>query len=265
MSLEGIELIDPTQDSRYSGYVDSFFSQRGRRGLSKREAQEKILTHNYFASMMLVAGDADAMVTGTASSYKTAVSPILEVIGGKEGHILAGVYMLALGSKKIFISDCTMNIDPDAQKIANIAITTANLAKHYTDDPIRIAMLSFASFGTSNHPDAKKMAKAVELVKYTHPHLEIDGEMQVDVALNSELRAQEFPFCELRGDANVLICPNLSSANITYKALTTLASAVPTGPFLVGINKPAHVVQRGASVEEIVNLIYVAAHQSLAE
>ncbi|MEZ4742738.1 MAG: phosphate acyltransferase [Bdellovibrionota bacterium] len=220
--------------------------------------------HYYFGAMMLASGYVDALVGGFNRPYTRAVKPILEAVGVASNQTLAGVYMIVHESKIFFFSDCTINIDPSAEQLAEIAISTAETASKYVNTPVRVALLNYSSFGSSTHPMALKVKKAVGILRVKAPHLEVDGEMQVDIALDSELRQEEAPFCSLTGDANVLIFPDLASANIGYKLLTKIASATPTGPILVGVNKPANIVQRGASVSEIVNMVYVSAHQIIS-
>lgn len=263
--LENIEIINPYEDSRRDKYADVLYELRKRKGISRTFSHEIVSDQNYFGAMMLHQGDVDGMVNGVKDNYRNSVKPILEVIGARGDKALAGVYMMVKDQKISFFADCTINIDPTAEQLADIAMTTAEVAKIYTQDPIRVAMLSYTSFGISDHPFAKKVAKATQIVKELKPDLEIDGEMQADVALNKKLREKEFPFTDLKGDANVLVFPSLSSANISYKLLQQMGQVDVTGPILVGLNKPANVMQREASVKEIVNMIYVSAHQAISK
>ena len=261
--LSGITIVNPASDSRQEDYAHTLYELRNRKGISRTIARHIITDECYFAAMMLNKGDADAMISGIKNPYRKAVIPILEVIKAKKEKSLAGVYMMVKEKNVTFFADCTINIDPCARTLANIAISAAKIAASYTNEPIKVAMLSFASFGASSHPAARKVADAVSILKKEVPHLEVDGEMQVDVALDPSLREQEFPFSSLKGSANVLVFPDLNSANIAYKLLTKMGGAMPTGPILVGVNKPAHVIQRSASVEELVNMIYISSHQAL--
>lgn len=258
-----IKIIDPIEDDRRASYSKELFSMRERKGVSSSLAWQQMGDSYYFGTMMVKRGDADAMIGGFNRPYARSVKPILEIIGTRGDKTLAGVYMIVNNDKKYFFADCTINIDPTAEQLVEIAIATSETAKRYTNDPIRIAMLSFASFGASDNPRSKKIKKAVEMLKKRCPEIEVDGEMQVDMALDEELREREAPFSTLKGNANVLIFPNIDASNISYKLLATLSDSVSTGPILVGIDKPAHIVQRGAKVREIVNMIYVAAHQSV--
>jgi malate dehydrogenase (oxaloacetate-decarboxylating)(NADP+) len=213
--------------------------------------------------MLLETGMADAMVSGVVEPYGSSIKPVLEIIGSSDGDTLAGIYMVMHKRKQYFFADCTINVNPDAEALADIAITTAAVAAKYSDEKTRIAMLSFASFGSNRHPESAKVAKAVEIIRERRPDLEVDGEMQADVALNEELRAREFPFCTLTGNPNVLIFPDLSAANIAYKLLANVADAQLIGPILVGLNKPANVLQISATTDEVLNMIYLTAHQAI--
>jgi malate dehydrogenase (oxaloacetate-decarboxylating)(NADP+) len=212
--------------------------------------------------MMLKEGDVDSVISGVSMPYAQAIKPLLQVIGVKPNDTLCGVYCLPLEDRKIFLADSTVNINPDAKTLADIACTTARLAQHYTSDPIEVAMLSFGSYGSVQHPQTKKIAEAVQIVKQRNPNFTIDGEIQADAALDPKIREMEFPFSELTGKANVLIFPDLNSANISYKLLSKIANINPIGPILAGLNHSACIMQRGASVNEIINMIYISAHQS---
>ncbi|NRA45353.1 MAG: NADP-dependent malic enzyme [Oligoflexales bacterium] len=259
--LKGIEIIDPNLSPVADDYAQCLYELRNRKGVSRTIAEHVITDENYFAAIMLHRGDVDGVISGVKSPYNKAIKPLLEIIRTEEGKTLAGVYMLVKDKTLTFVADCTVNIDPDSEQLADIALSAAEIAKHYTNDPIRVAMLGFASFGASSHDKAKKVSRAVKIIKKRAPQLEVDGEMQADVALDPSLRSTEFPFCNLKGRANVLIFPDLNSANISYKLLTSFGEVSPTGPILVGIKKPAHVMQRTASVQELIDMIYLSAHQ----
>ncbi|MDD9952653.1 MAG: NADP-dependent malic enzyme [Zetaproteobacteria bacterium] len=264
-SLQDIEIINPLVAPQADKYAEEIYKLRQRKGISRSVARSVIHSHAYFATMMLHCGDVDGMLGGIKSSYSDAVRPILQLIPRHHEALPTGIYMLVIDEHPIFFADCTIHADPDAEQLAKIASITAEVAARYTKDPVRVAMLSFASFGSSSHPSVTKVGKAVDILRRELPDLEVDGEMQVDVALNSELREQEFPFCRLKGRANVLVFPDLSSANIAYKLLSNVGERpIPTGPILAGMSKPAHVLQRTASVQEIVNMIYLTAHEIAA-
>lgn len=262
-SLDGIDIIDPETSELRHEYARTLYELRNRKGVSRTIAQHMITDENYFATIMLQRGEADAMLGGIKNYYRNSVLPVLEVIKTIPGKCPAGVYIMSKDQQLTFFADCTVNITPSAEDLAEIAIATAETAKHYTNEPIRVAMLSYASFGSVRHASSKKVARAVEILRERAPDLEFDGEMQVDAALDPELRKQEFPFSTLTGRANVLIFPDLGSANISYKLLTKLGGATPSGPILVGINKPAHVLQRSATVQEIANMIYICGYEAL--
>jgi len=261
--VDGLEVVDPEKDSRLEKYSDELFHIRQRRGVSKTGAEQLLANHSYFAAMMVRSGDADGMVNGLLEPYGSAVKPILEVIGVKRGQTLAGVYMITVKQKPYFFADCTINIEPDSEILCEIAIAAADVAKRFTKDPIRVAMLSYASFGASRHPLAKKVSDAVARIRARRPEITVEGEVQADVALNLELQKAEFPFSVLNGQANVLVFPDLGSANISYKILTNITDATATGPVLVGVNKSAHVLQRGATVDEVIGMIYLAAQDAV--
>ena len=260
---EKVSVIDPITDKRLAKFSSELFELRQRKGVSKAGSVQLLQNHNYFASMLIRMGEADGLIAGLVEPYASAARPIIEVIGRKTDEIMAGIYMVMNGPKQYFFADCTINGTPDAETLAQIAVTTAKAAARYTTEPLRIAMLSFASFGSARYEETKRVAEAVQILNEKYPDLEVDGEMQADVALNSELREREFPFCKLSGDANVLIFPNLAAGNIAYKLLTNMSSATPTGPILTGINAPCNVLQRSATTQEVIDLIYLTAHQTL--
>jgi malate dehydrogenase (oxaloacetate-decarboxylating)(NADP+) len=262
---QNVEIINPLKEEDADDFAEALFSSRQRKGVSRTSAVQLMRNHNYYAAMMLKQGQVDGVVAGVVEPYIRAAVPIIEVIGTHHGRSLAGIYIISVKGRKIFFADCTINIEPDAETLADIAITTAEVAKIYSTQPVKIAMLSFASFGASKHPEAVKVGRATEMVREKRPDLEIDGEMQADMALDEALRGEEFPFCDLKGQPNVLIFPNLSSANISYKLLTNLSDAEPVGPLLVGVNQPANVLQRSATTNEIVNMIYMTAHQAIQQ
>ena len=259
-----VSIIDPMKDKSRPEVKELLYQLRGRKGVSRTSAERLILNDHYYAALLLKNGTVDGMVGGVVDSYKNCVKPLIEVVGSGD-KLFSGVYMVIKDDKLIFFADCTMHIDPTAEQLADIAITTAEIAKRYTDDPIRVAMLSSASFGSNPVGDNVKVSKATELVKKKRPDLEVDGEMQADVALDEEFREKEFPFSTLTGSANVLIFPNLSSANISYKLLMKLGGAATTGPIIAGVSKPAHILQRSASTREIIDMIYLTAHEVVKE
>ncbi|MGH7753145.1 MAG: phosphate acyltransferase, partial [Gemmatimonadales bacterium] len=230
-----------------------------RKGLTLAQARARILDPLYYALMMLRSGRADALVAGEEMNYPDAVRPALEVIGVEAGHkTVAAIYMMVFPTQTFFFADCTMNIDPDAETLAEVAGITARFVWHLGIEP-QIAMLSFSNFGSVRDEQAAKVARAVALLHEREPALAVDGEMQADTAVVDRILKRRYPFARLRGPANVLIFPDLNAANISYKLLARLGGAEAIGPILVGMAQPVQVLQRGADVNEIVNLAVIAA------
>jgi len=208
---------------------------------------------------MLRSGQADAVVAGVEMYYPDAMRPALEVIGAEAGrrHV-SGIYMLVLPQQTFFFADCTVNIDPDEETLAEIASATAEFVSRLGIEP-RVALLSFSNFGSVRHPLATKVQRAVTLLQEREPALQADGEMQADTAVVERILRKTYSFSKLRGPANVLIFPNLDAANICYKLLDRLGGAEAIGPILVGMAQPVHVLQRGSEVNDIVNMAVIAA------
>jgi malate dehydrogenase (oxaloacetate-decarboxylating)(NADP+) len=258
ISLEGIEIEDPAISPRREEYANFLWKQRERKGMSLEEARRRLFNGNYFGSCMVARGDADGLVSGVSMHYPETIRPALEVIGAHpRAGIVSGMYMLVFANRVVFCADTTVNIDPSAEQLALIAVAAARLAKTFGIQP-RIAMLSFSNFGSVRHPDTEKVARAVAIVRQRDPSLVIDGEMQADTALVPDLLRRDYPFSTLDGEANVLIFPNLSAGNIAYKLLNHLGGATAIGPILIGMNRPVHVLERGAEVQEIVNMAAMA-------
>jgi malate dehydrogenase (oxaloacetate-decarboxylating)(NADP+) len=258
-----VDILNPFKGDHTDEFAEHLFALRQRKGVTHTTARELAHNPDYFAAMLLKLGRVDGVVSGVVDPYAAAVKPLLEVIGVEKGHTLAGIYMVMHRQRQYFFADCTVNVSPDAAKLADIAVTTAEVARRYTKDPIRVGMLSFASFGATKHEECRKVAEAVRLVRAKAPGVEVDGEMQADVALNPELRQRDFPFSTLTGNANVLVFPDLAASNIAYKLLAAMSGASLIGPILVGMTQPANVLQISATTDEIVNMIYVTAHQAL--
>jgi malate dehydrogenase (oxaloacetate-decarboxylating)(NADP+) len=258
LTLEGVSIVDPMQSDRRHEYAQYLWRRRQRKGLSHGEAQQRLQNGNYFGSVMVAEGHADALVSGVNLHYPETVRPALEVIGpSQQAELVAGVYMLVFEKRVIFCGDTTVNIDPTAEQLAQIGLGAARLVRTLGIVP-RIAMLSFSNFGSVKHPAAKKVADAVRILRQKAPDLELDGEMQADTAFDPHILAERYPFSSLKSPANVLIFPNLSSGNIAYKLLTRLGGATAIGPILVGMQRPVHVLEQGADVEQIVNMAAVA-------
>lgn len=254
INLEGIEIINPQKSPQLSTYTETLFQLRQRKGLTHQEAKQKILNRNVFGCIMLHLGDTDGLVSGVSHSYPVTSRPALEIIGTKSGYNhLAGLTLMILNRRAYFFADTTININPDAETLAAIALESANLVKRLDLQP-RVAMLSFSNFGTSDHVYAKKVQTAVEIIKKRDPELIIDGEMQADTAVNSALSQENYPFSAIQGNANVLIFPDLQSGNIAYKLLHELGGAEAIGPILMGMRKPVQILTRGCEVNNIVNM-----------
>ena len=256
--ISDICIEDPATSPRREQYADYLWQRRQRKGLSHGEAHQLLFNGNYFGSVMVACGDADALVSGVNMHYPETVRPALQVIGvHPKAEVVSGLYMLVFDKHVIFCGDTTVNIDPSAEQLAQIAYSAGRIVRTFGIEP-RIAMLSFSNFGSVRHPEAEKMAKAVQLLRERDPSIVVDGEMQADTALDEELLRSGYPFSSLSERANVLIFPNLSAGNIAYKLLNHLGGATAIGPILVGMNRPVHVLERGADVEDIVNMAAVA-------
>jgi malate dehydrogenase (oxaloacetate-decarboxylating)(NADP+) len=258
ISLDEIAIEEPSTSPRREAYVDYLWTRRQRKGLSRGEANQLLFNANYFGSLMVAHGDADALVSGVNMQYPETIRPALQVIGAHpKAEVVSGLYMLVFEKHVIFCGDTTVNIDPTAEQLARIAYSTGRIVRTFGLTP-RIAMLSFSNFGSVNHAEAKKVALAAELLRARDPSMMVDGEMQADAALDDEIRGSVNPFSTLTERANVLIFPNLSAGNIAYKLLHHLGGATAIGPILVGMNRPVHVLEFGADVQDIVNMAAVA-------
>ena len=250
--LKDSPIFKPHSHLEYDKYVKELHRLRNRKGVHFREAQRLMRDTHYFAAMSVHLGDADAMITGTTQNYADSVRPVLQIIG-KSHHnsVAAGLIIMIINRKVYFFADTTVNVDPSAEQLADIAIHVADVARFFHIRP-RIAMVSFSNFA-SRYPSPKKMRLAAEIVKKTHPQLIVDGEMQASTALNSDIMEEFFPFCHLKQSANILIFPNLDSGNIAYKIVQQLGKGEILGPFLMGVKYPANVLHRSCSVNDIVN------------
>jgi malate dehydrogenase (oxaloacetate-decarboxylating)(NADP+) len=259
LHLEGIQTIDPASFARLDEYTEEFYSIRQRKGVTRTEAAQLILNYTTFGSMMVRLGDADALVGGLTTHYPDTIRPALQVIEVRpELRRVAGAYVLFTAKGDVyFLADATVNIEPSAEDLAEIAIMASEKARRFNQEP-RIAMLSFSNFGSTRHPLAEKVRAAVEIVRQRAPGLMVDGEMQADTAVVPQIIEDTYPFSTLRGGANVLIFPNLESGNIAYKLLQRIGGAELIGPLLMGLTKPVHVLQRGSEVTDIVHVAAVA-------
>lgn len=259
LELNGVEIIDPMTADKRGQYIEKLFKLRQRKGVTRAEAKRMIKKNRgYYGAMMVQEGDADTLLSGIDHHYPETIRPALEIIGKKDGlSKVHGAYMMVTKKDVAFFADTTVTIEPTAEELAEIAILTAEKARHFDIEP-RVAMLSFSNFGSAIHPLTLKVQKATALVKEWAPELNVDGEIQANVALDPELVEQQYPFSTLKGNANVFVFPDLQSGNISYKLLHKLGGAEQIGPILMGLKKPVHVLQRGDAVADIVNMAAVA-------
>jgi len=259
LHLDGAQIVDPLKFPRLAEYTEELYSLRQRKGVTRTEAVEKLRNHTTFGAVMVRLGDADALVGGLATHYPDTIRPALEVIDVRpELRKVSGVYLLISAKGDMyFLADATVNIEPTAEDLAEIAIQAAEKVCRFSLEP-RVAMLSFSNFGSTRHPLADKMRRAVELVRLRAPGLMIDGEMQADTAVVPHILDDTYPFSTLKGGANVLVFPNLESANIAYKLLHSIGGCELIGPLLTGLSKPVHVLQRGSEVNDIVHVAAIA-------
>ncbi|MFY0712444.1 NADP-dependent malic enzyme [Seonamhaeicola sp. NFXS20] len=257
-----IPIIDPKaeeENPRKDRYAKVYWENRKRRGVTYYAAQRLMRERNYFAAMMVNEGDADALISGYSRSYPTVVKPMLELIGMAPGVTRVATTNLMMTKRgPLFLSDTSINIDPSAKDLAKIAQMTSKVIKLFGLNPV-LAMVSYSNFGSSGNEKASKVREAVAYLHRYYPDLDIDGELQTDFALNDDMLREKFPFSKLVGKkVNSLIFPNLDSANITYKLLKELDGAESIGPIMMGMDKPVHILQLGASVDEIVNISAIA-------
>ena len=258
VSLTDVAIEDPAKSPRRQSYALHLWERRQRKGLSLGEAERKVYNGNYFGSVMVARSDADALLTGMTMTYPEALRPALEVIGANsKAGLVAGLYMLVFEKHVVFCGDTTVNIEPTSEQLAQIAYAAARIVRAFGQTP-RVAMLSFSNFGSVRHPEAKRVAEAVRLLRQRDPSLMVDGEMQADTAVDQTILADSYPFSALKEAANVLIFPNLSAGNIAYKLLRDLGGATAIGPILVGMARSVHILEQGADVQEIVNMAAVA-------
>ena len=259
---EDLQIIDPTDKSNkdlIDKYSKTLFKKLKRKGKTLEDVKRLLRGRDYFGSMMVENGDADCMLSGYSKSYPSVFLPLINSIGKASGvEKVAATNLMITKQGPLFCSDTSLNINPTCNEIAKIAVNTAKIVNMFGIEPV-IGILSYSNFGSSNFDEAKKISKAVEILHANNPELIVDGPIQSDFALNREMLKNRFPFSILNGrKVNTLIFPNLDSANITYKIIKELDNAVSVGPILIGLNKPIHILQLGASVDEIVNMSAIA-------
>ncbi len=259
LDLEGMQIVDPATSEHRQAYIQELFRLRQRHGVTLHEAENLIDNRNVFGSMMVHMGDADALVSGVTQHFPDTIRPALQIVRMREGlHRVSGCYAVITRKGEVFfLADTSVNIEPTAEDLVEIALCTAHMARRFNITP-RVAMLSFSSFGSVDHPLCAKVRKAVELIKFADPTLIVDGEIMADEALSPEIIEKHYPFSALKGGANVLIFPDLASANISCKLLTKIGGGEIIGPILMGMSRPVHVLLRGATAEEIVNVAALA-------
>jgi malate dehydrogenase (oxaloacetate-decarboxylating)(NADP+) len=259
LDLEGVKIVDPKVSEMRESYIQELFRLRQRRGVTLSEAGVLINDRNVFGSMMVHMGDADALVSGVNQHFPDTIRPALQIVRMRQGlHRVSGCYaMITRQGEMLFLADTSVNIEPSAEDLVEIALCTAHTARRFDVRP-RVAMLSFSSFGSVDHPICVRVRKAVELLHFADPTLIVDGEIMVDDALSPEVIEHSYPFSSLKGGANVLIFPDLASANIACKLVAKIGGGETMGPILMGMSRPVHVLRRGAEVEEIVNVAAIA-------
>lgn len=262
IDLEDVEMIDPKDKAmrvKREEFGKRLFEQRYRKGFTLYESEKLMRERNYFGSMMVCTGDADALISGITRKYADVIKPALQIIGTREGvSKVAGMYIMLTKRGPVFLADTTVNMNPTVQELVEITLLTANAVKQLKITP-RIALLSYSNFGSSDGDDAKKMSKVAEILHKEYPDLIVDGEMQANFAMNNEMMKDKFPFSKLVDqDTNVLIFPNLSAGNIAYKLMQEMLQCDSVGPILLGMNKSIHVLQLGCTVKEIHNMVKLA-------
>lgn len=262
IDITDLPIIDPRSDemeSKREFYGELFFKKRQRKGFNHYESLKIMKDRNHFGCMMVETGDADAMLSGLTKNYAEAIRPALQIIGTEEGvKKIAGMYLLLTKKGPLFLADTTVNFNPTAEELADIAMMVAKEIRNFNLTP-RIAMLSYSNFGSSDSPEAKLVAEATRILKQRNPSLIVDGEMQGSMAFNKEILRDNYPFSELVDeDVNVLIFPNLTAGNIAYNLLKEVGGADAIGPILLGLKKPVHVLQLGSTVRSIINMALVA-------
>jgi len=261
LELGDVKIIDIRNDNveHAAEYAEFLFNKRQRRGITLYEAKKLMRDRNYYGASMVEFGHADALISGLTKNYVTTVKPALQIIGTEPGvKKVAGMYIMITKKGPVFFGDTTVNVDPSTQDLVDITVLIEKSVKRYIDNP-RVALLSYSNFGSNDGPIPEKTREATALLHKHYPDMVIDGEMQANFAINTDLLRENYPFSSLNGEpANTLIFPNLESGNIAYKLLQELGSAEAVGPILLGLNKPVHVLQLGSSVREIVNMITIA-------
>ncbi len=258
IDMNGIEIIDPVTSPKREEYAQRYFEKRCRKGVTLTQANWKLRDRTYFGIMMLDSCDCDAVLSGATADYPTTIRSALEIIPLNEGiSRVSGLFAMIQKDKIYMFADTTVNINPTAEELAEIAIGAARVARGFNLEP-RIAMLSFSNFGSASYPESQKVARATEIVKEREPDLMVEGEMQADTALIPEYMKKHYPFSHLQEAANVLIFPDLNSGNIAYKLAHHMGGLTAIGPILMGLSRPVHVLHRTLDVNQIVDMAAIA-------
>ncbi len=262
VSLDDIEIMDPLESPVFDRFAQSLHEARARRGWGMAETRRQLQNRYVFGAMMVKEGLVDGQVHGISRPYPDAIRPVLQVIARREGFSrVGGVYLMIFRDRILLFADATINIRPDSNDLAEMAILSSEMARFFDIEP-RVAMISFSNFGNTRHPDAKRVEEAVTIARKRAPHLVIDGEMQADTAVVGDILMKDYPFNRLGGPANVLIFPDLDAGNASYKLLVHLGGAKAVGPLLMGISRPFNVVPRGTDMENVVNVIAITVAQA---
>ena len=260
IKLGDMQIINPrNEEDKRNAFGELFFEKRKRKGVTLHDARKMMNERNYFGAMMVETGEADALISGLTRNYSATIRPSLQIIGTQDGvKKVAGMYIIVTKKGPVFFADTTINVNPTAEELVEITMLTANAIQQFNMKP-RIALLSYSNFGSNSDPNAKRISDAVAMLQKRFPGLLVDGEMQANFALDTQLLKDNFPFSVLADEgANTLIFPNLDAGNIAYKLLMEMGTAEAIGPILLGMKKPVHILQLGSSVREIVNMITIA-------
>jgi malate dehydrogenase (oxaloacetate-decarboxylating)(NADP+) len=264
VNLDGIEICEVKRGEKFDLYAQTLWELRQRKGLTLDAAKQELHNYTVYGTMMVRCGDADGLVGGLAQAYAMTIRPAIQILGrDPRVRVISGVYVMLFKDRRFYFGDCTVNKDPDAKTLAQIAMNTAWVARSFGDVP-KVAMLSYSDFGEDrDDPSVAKMRDAVQLLNKAMPDLEVDGEMQADTAVNPEMAQTDFPFSQVAGNANVLVFPDLASGNMAYKLLRELGGATALGPIIVGLGRPVSVLALGAKVSDVVNMAAITVNQVL--
>ena len=264
VDLRGVEIVEIHDDERYNAYAEELWQMRQRRGMTRQAVRQRLYNRTVYGLMMVRQGDADGLCGGLATPYADTLRPAIQVLGRHPGaRVISGVYVMLFKNRRLFFGDCTVNVHPDAETLAQIAMNTARVAQTFGDDP-RVAMLSFSDFGEMRlDADVVRVREALKLVQSAWPELPVDGEMQADTAVNPAFAAADFPFSSIAGNANVLVFPDLASGNIAYKLLRELGGATALGPVIHGLSRPVNALALGSDVGDVVNMAAITVNQIL--